>query len=107
MRDFESLASEFATNVAAQTDAIARGDSKTGNRHAKRYIKAFEMLRAEGDRGRDALVPLLSHARADVRVMAATFLLRHRTEEARRVREEESRGAGLTAFGAGEALKRW
>jgi len=37
----EKLVREFAENVAAQTDAIRRGDSKTGNKRAKRYIRAF------------------------------------------------------------------
>jgi hypothetical protein len=32
----EELVEQFARNVAAQTDAIQRGDSRTGNKHAKR-----------------------------------------------------------------------
>jgi len=31
MTQLEKLAREFAENVAAQTDAIRRGDPKTGN----------------------------------------------------------------------------
>jgi len=107
MTQIEKLVREFAVNVEAQTDAIRRGDPKTGNKHAKRYIRAFEGLRALGDEGRDALVPLMFTGRSDVRGMAAACLLRHRTDEARRVLQELARGEGLDAFEAGETLKRW
>jgi hypothetical protein len=43
----------------------------------------------------------------DVRAMAAAYLLRHRTAEAKAVLEEVSKEGGLAAFGASEALKRW
>ena len=107
MSDFGKLVREFAENVAAQADAIRRGDPKSGNRHAKRYIKAFRELRTHGDVGREALVPLMFVERADVRAMAAAFLLRYRPEEARRVLHDLARGAGFAAFSAGETLKRW
>lgn len=106
-RQMDKLVLEFAENVVAQTDAMMRGDATTGNKHAKRYIKAFEALRRLGDPGRDALVPLLQDPRKDVRSMAAAFLLRYRHDEARHVLEEIARGRGLLAFEAGEALKRW
>ncbi len=60
-----------------------------------------------GDRGRDALAVLLEHGRADVRVMAAAFLLRHRTEAALAVLRDAAAGKGLAAFGAGMAIKHW
>ncbi len=103
----EELVEQFAENVAAQTDAIWRGDAKTGNKHAKRYGAAFDKLRAHGDAGRDALAVLLKHPRMDVRVTAAACLLRHRTEEARAVLEEAAKGKGLVPFEAQQALKRW
>ncbi len=107
-RDLAKLVKEFGDNVAAQTDAIWAGDAKTGNKHARRYIRAFERLRAIGDEGRDALVPLMStEHRPDVRAMAAVCLLRYRHEEARAVLTELGRGKGLVSFGAQEALKRW
>lgn len=37
----EELVEQFAENVAAQTDAIWRGDAKTGNKHARRYSAVF------------------------------------------------------------------
>lgn len=107
MTQVAKLVQEFADNVAAQTDAMRVGDPRSGNKYAKRYIRAFEALRALGDPGRDALVPLLFEGRDDVRAMAAAFLLRHRHDEARRVLEELARGNGFVAFSAGETLKRW
>ena len=103
----EELVGQFAENVAAQTDAIWRGDAKTGNRHARKYGAAFDKLRAQGNAGRDALATLLQHPRMDVRVMAAAHLLRYRTAEARAVLEDAAKGEGMIPFGAQQALKRW
>jgi Domain of unknown function (DUF2019) len=106
--EFEELVEEFAHNVAAQNDAIfQQGDAHKGNRHAARYIAAFKKLRAAGDAGRDALATLFTHPRMDVRVAAAIYLLRHRTEEARAILVGAARGEGLTAFEAAHNLKRW
>jgi hypothetical protein len=102
-----TLVEEFATHVAAQTDAIWRGDSTTGNKHAKRYMAAFEKLRKIGNQGRDALAVLFEHERPDVRVMAAAFLLRHRTDQAKAVLKKAAAGKGMVSFGASECLKRW
>jgi hypothetical protein len=103
----EELVEEFAQHTVAQTDAIFRGDAKTGNKHAKKRIATFKKLRAHGNAGRDALASLLTHPRMDVRVKAAAYLLRHRTLEAQAVLRELARGEGLAAFSASEALKRW
>ncbi|WP_199728710.1 DUF2019 domain-containing protein [Corallococcus sp. CA053C] len=103
----EKLVEAFAQNVEAQTEAIWRGDAKTGNKHADRYIAALKKLRAHGDAGRDALATLLSHPRMDVRTTAAAVLLRYKTKEAKAVLEEAAKGKGLIPFEAQEALKRW
>lgn len=103
----EELVEAFAQHTVAQTDLIFRGDAKTGNKHAKKRIAAFKKLRAHGDAGRDALAVLFNHPRMDVRIMAAAYLLRHRTAEAKAVLEEVSKGGGLAALEASEALKRW
>jgi hypothetical protein len=105
--NLEELVEAFARHTAEQTDSIFRGDAKTGNKHAKKRIAAFKKLRSHGDAGRDALTVLFKHPRMDVRVMAAAYLLRYRTAEAKAVLEETSKGLGLAAFGASEALKRW
>ncbi len=39
--------------------------------------------------------------------MAAVFLLRYRHAESVKVLEDLSKGVGMIAFGAQEALKRW
>lgn len=103
----EKLVEQFAENVAAQTDAIWQGDARTGNKHAKKYIVAFDKLRAHGDAGRDALAALFHHPRMDVRVAAAAYLLRYKTTEARAVLEEAAKGQGMVPFEAGQALLRW
>ena len=103
----DGLVESFAHHTSAQTAAILRGDAKAGNKHARQRNAAFKKLCAHGDAGRDALAVLLTHPNADVRTMAAAYLLRHRTAEARAVLEEATRGQGLIAFEAGETLKRW
>jgi hypothetical protein len=106
-KTIEALVQSFADNLASQGMAIRRGDSKTGNKYARRYTASFEQLRALGDRGRDALVPLLQHPSADVRVTTAAVLLRYRTADAMAVLEAEAKGQGLAAFEAEQALERW
>jgi hypothetical protein len=82
-----------------------RGDVALGNRHADKYIAAWDALVDEyGDAGRDGLAVLLRHPNIHVRVMAAAHLLRHKTAEATRVLEE-AKAAGN--FGAEQALERW
>lgn len=103
----EKLVEKFAHHAAEQTDAIFRGDAKTSNKHAKQVDMTFDKLCVYGNVGRDALAALFTHPRMDVRVTAATFLLRHRTEEAKAVLREVADGEGLAALIASEALKRW
>ncbi|WP_338080562.1 DUF2019 domain-containing protein [Corallococcus exiguus] len=50
---------------------------------------------------------LFTHPRVDVRVAAASFLLRYRTAEAKAVLDEVAQRKGFFAFEAGQALKRW
>jgi hypothetical protein len=107
VKDLERLVEEFAENVAAQTEAMRRGDAKTGNKHASLYISVLKKLRLAGNAGRDALAVLLKHHRADVRVGAAAFLLRYRTAEAKAVLEAAATGAGVAAIDAIMALKHW
>jgi len=103
----KDLIEKFAVNVAEQTDAIWRGDAKTGNRHAKRYLAAVDALLAHGDAGRDALASLLTHPRMDVRVKAAAYLLRYRTADAKAVLEEAASREGMIPFIASEVLRNW
>ena len=107
MKKLEDLVSEFAQHVSAQTESIWKGDAKTGNKHARKYIAAFAKLREHGDDGREALCVLLRHPSMDVRTFAAVYLLRYKTAEAKAVLEEAAKGKGLIPFEASEALKRW
>ncbi|MFY2561191.1 DUF2019 domain-containing protein [Corallococcus terminator] len=103
----EELVDQFARNVAAQTDAIHRGDARTGNKHAKKYIAALQQLREHGDAGREALAVLLTHPRTDLRTMAAGFLLRYRTEAAKAVLEKAAKEGGIGGLGAIMTLRHW
>jgi len=107
VKGIEALVEEFAFHVQAQTKEIFGGDAKTGNKHAKKALAAFQKLRSQGDAGRDALAVLFTHPDMDVRTAAAALLLRHRTAEATAILEEAAKGKGLVAFGASETLKRW
>jgi hypothetical protein len=105
--EIDKLVNSFVDSVIQQTDAIARGDAVTGNKFAKRYIGAFEKLCAFGDIGRDALFAQFHHPRADVRVTAASFLLRYKTDAALRLLRAEAENLGLAAFEASQAIERW
>ncbi|MEW5789867.1 MAG: hypothetical protein AB1899_18655 [Pseudomonadota bacterium] len=106
MSRFLTLIQEFEDNVQAQYEAIKRGDHKASNKHAKRYIKAFQELRMHGDEGREAFSVLLTSGKDEVRGMAAAFLLRYKKTEALTILEELSRGESLVAFSARETLAR-
>ncbi len=103
----EDLVQQFAEAVVAQDACLERGDPKSGNRHAHLQIAAFRKLRAMGDSGREALAVLLRDPRPNVRTLAAAYLLRYKTAEALAVLRELSKGRGMIAFGASEAIKRW
>jgi len=103
----EKFVEEFADCVSAQNASIMKGDWRTGNKFAKRYIKAFEELRSYGSEGRDALAALFYDTRPEVRVMAAAYLLRHCHNEARKILENEAKGMDVVAFGAQQTLQRW
>jgi len=105
--EIDTLVREFGDCVAAQAQCIADGDANAGNEYARRYVAAFERLRDFGSEGRDALRSLMADERADVRVMAAAFLLRHSEQEALSVLRREANQPGLVGFGAQQALDRW
>ena|ERR1043165_8706315 len=101
------LVRQFAEAVVSQDTCLERGDAATGNRHARRQFDAFRKLRAMGDNGREALAELFRDPRPNVRTSAAAFLLRYKTADALAVLREASKGTGLIAFEASEAIKRW
>ena len=101
------LARSFAEHVLAQNAAIERGDAAAGNRHARKYIAAWEALRAFGAQGRDALLPLLDDPRPSIAVMAAAFLLRHAPDRSLAVLRAWAGTPGFPGFEAQETLSRW
>ncbi len=106
-KQIERWVDQFADSTVMQTDAILTGDARIGNKYAERRVAAFAKLRALGDDGREALLRLLNHPRRDVRVGAAAYLLRYRTDMALAVLREESKGKGLASFEAEQAIRRW
>ena len=103
----DHLVVSFAENVLAQQAAIDAGRPTVGNRHARRYIAAWQSLCNHGDAGREALLPLLDHPQPTVAVMAAAFLLRYRTERCLSVLHAWANAPGLIGFEAQQALERW
>ena len=102
-----SLVAEFADGVAAQAECMKTGDWLTGNKHAKRFVRAFAKLQQLGDRGRDALAVLFDDPRVPVRTTAAAYLLRHHEAEATRVLREVANEKNMDGFAAQMALKHW
>lgn len=107
MKSKEDLVRDFAKNVLGQRDALTHNDAKTGNRHAQKYMRAWDRLRAQGDEGREALATLLGDEQPDVRGTAAAYLLRFRTAECLQTLREVASGHGLAAFSASQTLERW
>ena len=106
--EIQHLVKVFADSISKQKDAIRDGNPSLGNQHARKYIAAFDQLRALGDTSLDSLAPMLDHPREDVRAMAACFLLGHRRHKSLEVlRAAANSGNWPTSGGAVETLKRW
>ena len=97
-KSIQSLVNDFAQQVQAQRTALKRGDVAAGNRHAEKCFAAWDTLRSVyGDAGRDGLVALFQHPDIEVKLMAATFLLRHKTVAATRILEEAAAAGDYAA----------
>ncbi len=101
------LCKTFAAGVLAQQACIDRGDARTGNRQASAYAAAARQLLSRGEAAVDEFALLLQHPSDAVRVMAAAFLLRARTELAVAAIRPIAKKPGLVALGAIETLKRY
>ncbi len=97
----------FVAGVVQQNAYIARGDARQGNREAKKYVAAARALLAGGKGEVDRFATLLTHDHNDVRVMAAAFLLKERTEEAVAALRPLAKGSGIAALGAKMTLERY
>ena len=108
MKDkYKKLLSQFADSLIAQNVAIGKHDPKTGNKFARKYIKAADALLKSDSEGIEAFTALLKDERTEVRAMAASYLLPYRMEESLLVLREAAKGEGITALGAFMTLKRW
>src|SRR5436309_3097428 len=104
---FRKLAAHFADSVIEQNAAIERHEPDIGNEFARRYIDASEALLNGGPGALAAFAELLTDDRIPVRVMAASYLLPHRTKDALSVLQAAAQGRGITALGARMTLQRW
>lgn len=104
-KSIPALVDEFARHVQAQREAMRRGDVAAGNKHADQYFAAWRALKDEhGDAGRDGLATLFQHPNKEVKLSAATLLLRHKTKEATRILEE---AVAAGDYAAQLTLERW
>jgi hypothetical protein len=107
MKTSEQLTDAFAEAVIAQDRCIEQGDARAGNRHAKVYVSAGKQLLANGDPAIEIFCRLLNHPSAAVRVEAAAFLLKSRTEQAVAALKPIAQGKGVPALGAQMTLQRY
>jgi hypothetical protein len=104
----EKLVAKFKDHVKKQNMFILKGDTSKGNNSAKEYIGAFNDLVSQyGDGGREALSKLLEDDDIGVKEMAATFLLKYKTNISLEVLTEIASGTDFIAFGAKQAIKNW
>jgi hypothetical protein len=101
------LCARFADAVTAQDRCIDQGDARSGNRFADLYIAAARKLLTGGHESLEEFSGLLIHPSDSVRVMAAAFLLRERTELAVAALRPIAKKPGIVALGAQETLKRY
>src|SRR5258705_13663649 len=97
----------FVAAVVQQHECIARGDAHSGNTEATKYNAAARAMLAGGDREIDRFATLLAHDHDDVRVMAAAYLLKERTDAAVATLRPIAAGVGLAALGAHMTLARY
>jgi len=104
----DKLINIFVDNVIKQYEAIwEKGDSKIGNKCAKKRINAWDEICRIGDYAKEQFAVLLIHEDVRVRSSAACFLLKYKHKEAKKALVEISKGDDITAFEAGQCLKRW
>ncbi|MBI5027083.1 MAG: DUF2019 domain-containing protein [Nitrospirae bacterium] len=103
----KKLVEQFAEATIGQNQAIMDGDAKLSNKYANKRIDCFRKLRQLGDAGREELATLFNHENLGVRVAAAAYLLKFKTEEALRILRELSKIQGLIGLDASETIKRW
>ena len=107
MKTPQELIDEFAAAVIAQDECIMRGDTREGNRHARKYLSAAKELLSGGESAIETFCALLNHDTPGVQVAAAAFLLKARTARAVAALRPIAEGQSLTALGAQVTLARY
>lgn len=72
----EDAIEKYIKCAAIHGECTESGDFKQGNKAHDKLLKALSQIRAAGDLGRQALVALLQHENASVRLWSATHLLK-------------------------------
>ncbi len=100
----EDAIEKYIKFAAIHGECTESGDYKQGNKAHDKVLKALSQLRAAGDQGRQALVALLQHENASVRLWAATHLLKTDPAIAIEKLKEIAVGQGMIAFDAETVL---
>ena len=103
----EQLVKQFAGARQKQDACIRAGNSCKGNQYAQMASEAARVLLSSGDKSIDLFANLLEHDDHSVRVLAAAFLLRDRTEKAVNTLKSLVEEKGLAALGAKMTLERY
>ena len=101
------LIDQFVDGVQKQNACMQVGNYRQGNRYALLASDAARLLLTGGDASIDLFAGLLKHDDLSVRVLAAAFLLKDRTEKAVAALEPLAEEKGLAAFGAKMTLQRY
>lgn len=95
---------KYVKFAAIHGECTESGDYKQGNKAHDILLKALSKLRASGDQGRQALVALLQHENASVRLWAASHLLKTAPAIAIEKIKEIAAGNGMLALCAETVL---
>jgi hypothetical protein len=98
---------EFVRAAVDQDRYLMLADAKAANRAYHRLMKVLDALMQRPDRGVSALLDLVDHPEASVRVWAATYLLPQHEETAIRVLESLTSGHGFVSSDAKTVLQEW
>lgn len=108
-QDEATLEQEFVRLTTLRSQALARNDSRSGNRYYDKLYKLKGTIRQLPNRGEALLKRVLDSLRdGEVRVMAAAYLLA--VDEGTAFRELEAVAAeesGLVSMNAEMTLKEW
>jgi hypothetical protein len=102
-----ALVARFAEEVVLQRAALKLRNVSEQNRRADECSRIFDEIRVRGNSARDEFASLLLHSDEFVRLVAASFMLRHKHDAAMRVLRALANQEGMIGFGAEECMARW